>query len=116
VAVGVERYGDVGVPEHLRDDLGVYASREQQRRTRVPEVVEAYVGQASPPEEWLPVPVVEIVGVGGVAPGVRKHEPALRPGAVRWARRASCFSRYGRGVCAPGSLDRDYAAYARMKS
>jgi hypothetical protein len=35
------------------------------------------------PEEWLPVPVVEIVGVGGVAPGVRKHEPALRPGAVR---------------------------------
>lgn len=83
MTVGVERYGDVGVPEHLRDDLGVYAPREQQRRTRVPEVVEAYVGQASPPEEGLPVPVVEIVGVGGVAPGVRKHEPALRPGAVR---------------------------------
>jgi hypothetical protein len=47
VTVGVERYGDVGVPEHLRDDLGVYAPREQQRRTRVPEVVEAYVGQAA---------------------------------------------------------------------
>jgi hypothetical protein len=38
--VGIERDSDVGVTQHLRDDLGVDVLREQQCRARVPEVME----------------------------------------------------------------------------
>ena len=39
--VGMERDSDVGVTQHLRDDLEVDVLREQQCRARVPEVMEA---------------------------------------------------------------------------
>jgi hypothetical protein len=51
VAVGVERAGDVRVPEHLEDALWVDALREQQRRAGVPEAVEADVVQGP---DWTP--------------------------------------------------------------
>jgi hypothetical protein len=46
VAVGLERDGDVCLPENLGDDLGVLAGLERQRRPGVPEVVE--------PDAWQP--------------------------------------------------------------
>ena len=39
--VGIEGYGDGGVSQHLRNDLGVDVPRQEQRRARVPEIVEA---------------------------------------------------------------------------
>jgi hypothetical protein len=48
VAVGVQRYGYRGVPQHFTHDLRVNAFREQQRRARMPEIVEPYVGQLGP--------------------------------------------------------------------
>lgn len=41
VRVVVEGDGHVGAPDHLDDNLGVDVAREQERRGRVPEVVEA---------------------------------------------------------------------------
>jgi hypothetical protein len=41
VRVQVKRDANVGVPEHLADDLGVHPAAEQQRGQRMPQVVEA---------------------------------------------------------------------------
>jgi hypothetical protein len=83
VAVGVQSYRDGRVPQHLAHDLWMNVLCQKEVGAGVPEVVEPYVGKRGPPQEWLPVPVVEVAGVGGVDPGVGEHEPALRPGAVR---------------------------------
>ncbi len=46
--VGVERDGYGGVPQHLREDLGVHVLGQEQGSARVPEVVEAYLRQPRP--------------------------------------------------------------------
>jgi hypothetical protein len=53
VRVGVEGDGYGGVPEHVRDDLGVNVLGEQERGARVPEAVEAYLRQPGPLEQGL---------------------------------------------------------------
>lgn len=65
VAVGVEGDADVGVPEHLGDDLRVDALREQQGGAGVPQVVEANVRQPRLLEERLEVPRDEVLRVVG---------------------------------------------------
>ena len=50
MAVRVEGDRDARVPEHLRNDLGVYALREKEGGARVPEVVETAVEQIGPLE------------------------------------------------------------------
>ena len=39
VAVGVERYRDGGMPQHLGDDLGVYVLEQQYGRGGIPQLV-----------------------------------------------------------------------------
>ena len=53
MGVGVQGYGDDGVPKHLGDHLGVHVHGEQERGASVPEVVEAYLRQARSPEQRL---------------------------------------------------------------
>jgi hypothetical protein len=74
VTVSIQRDRDGGVPEHLGDDLRVYALRQQQRGAGVPEVVEADLRQPGPPKQGFPVPVVQVVAVRGVAPRVGEDE------------------------------------------
>ena len=51
MAVGIQGNGDAGMPQQLRDNLGVDVLGEQQRGARVPEIVKAYLGQPGPPEQ-----------------------------------------------------------------
>ena len=57
-----------GVLEHLRDDLGVDVPRQQQRRARVPQVVEADGRQAGLLEQRRKGPLPEVGGVHERAP------------------------------------------------
>lgn len=71
VTVGVERYRDPGVTEDPLEDLGVLAGLQPERCERVPQVVEANVGEVCALEERLEVPRGEVVAV---------HRPAVQ----RW--------------------------------
>ena len=51
VGVGVERYRHGGVAQELLDELGVRSFAQQQRRARVPEVVESHMGEVRLPQE-----------------------------------------------------------------
>ena len=51
VGVGIERYRHCGVAHEFLDELGVRSFTEQQRCARVPEVVEADVGDIRLPQE-----------------------------------------------------------------
>src|SRR5215211_3136217 len=83
VAVGVQRDGDGRVPEHLGDYLRVDAFSQEERRTGVPEVVEAYVGQPGPPQERLPVLVMEVVAPDRCAtPGAEHETPGVPLGST----------------------------------
>jgi hypothetical protein len=53
MGIGIQCDGDAGVPQHLGDDLGVHVLGEQQRSTRVPQIVKAYRRQPCSLEEWL---------------------------------------------------------------
>jgi hypothetical protein len=56
MAVHAQRYGDVRVSEHLAHHLRVNPAREEQRRRRMPQIVEANLGQTSPLEQWVILP------------------------------------------------------------
>ena len=45
--IGVQGHGYGGVPEKLLHDLGMHPSAKEQRGAGVPEVMEAYLWQAS---------------------------------------------------------------------
>jgi hypothetical protein len=51
VGVGVERNRHCSVAQELLDELGVRSFTEQQRRARVPEVMEAHMGEIRLPQE-----------------------------------------------------------------
>ena len=51
MGVGIERYRHCGVAHEFLDELGVRSFTEQQRCARVPEVVEADVGDIRLPQE-----------------------------------------------------------------
>ena len=74
VGVGVERYRHCGVAQELLDELGVRSFTKQQRCARVPEVVEADVGDIRLPQEggerWR-----TLEGLKGVPASVLKTRP-----------------------------------------
>ena len=53
VRVGIQNYGDGGVAEHLRDDLGVYVPAEKECGARVSEIVKTYLRYSSSLQERL---------------------------------------------------------------
>jgi hypothetical protein len=65
VGVGVERYRHCGVAQELLDELGVGSFTEQQRGARVPEVVEADVGEIRLPQEGGERTLAHVGGVEG---------------------------------------------------
>jgi hypothetical protein len=52
VGVPIEGDADLGVAKHLCHDLGVYPLAEEERRRRVPQVVEADPVESSPVEDF----------------------------------------------------------------
>src|SRR5918997_5669127 len=60
MGVGVEGYGDGSMSQHLRDDLGVYVSRQEQRRAGMPEVVKPDGRKSGHLEERLEGPLPEV--------------------------------------------------------
>ena len=77
VGVGVKGDGYRGVSQHLRDDLGIDVSRQEQRRARVPEVVEADSREPGLPKEWHEGPFPEGGGVYEGAPLRGEDEPLI---------------------------------------
>jgi hypothetical protein len=83
VRVGVERDGYGGVPQHLRDNLGVDVLGEQQRGAGAPEVVEAYLRQPRLLEQRLESVRGDVALVHGL-PGLgSKYEAVLLPQIAR---------------------------------
>src|SRR5215213_3059958 len=60
VRVGVQGDGYSSVPQDLRNDLGVYISRQEQRGAGVAEVVKSDAREPSLVQEWHEEPLSEI--------------------------------------------------------
>jgi hypothetical protein len=68
VGIGIQGYGYSGVSQHLGDDLGVDVPAQQQRRARVPKVVEPDGGKYGLLEEEREGPLPKIGRVHERAP------------------------------------------------
>jgi hypothetical protein len=75
VGVRIEGDGDGSVAEELLYEFRVYVSLEQERGTRVPEVVEGDLWHAGTLEERCERPVTEVGGINEAAALAREHEP-----------------------------------------
>ncbi len=81
--VGVERDGYAGMAQHLGDHLRVHILGEQDRGARVPEVVEAYLGQPRPLEQRLEAVCGDVAAVQRLADLGGEYEAVLAPQIVR---------------------------------
>jgi hypothetical protein len=75
VGVGIERYRHCGVAHEFLDELGVRSFTEQQRCARVPEVVEADVGDIRLPQEGGERTLAHVEGIEGVPVSLLKTRP-----------------------------------------
>jgi hypothetical protein len=75
VRVAVQGHADRGVPEQVLDQLRVSTAREQESSARVPEIVPAYIGHTSTPEQLLEVPVHDVLGAQGSTLARSENEP-----------------------------------------
>ena len=71
VAVGVERDGDLRVPEPLLHDLGVDPGGEQEARVRVAQVVEAHPREPDPGDERVEPSAEQVALEEGLPAAVR---------------------------------------------
>ena len=78
MGVGVEGYGDGGVPEKFLHELGVDAPGQKQRGGGVAQVVEAYArGETCPLEERREAALTQVRGVYGRARLGGEDEPLV---------------------------------------
>jgi hypothetical protein len=79
VRICVEGYGYCRVSKHFGDDLRVHVAGEQQRGTRVPEVVETDLREPRPLRERLERATGEVVAVEGLTRLGGEYEAVLAP-------------------------------------
>ena len=79
VGVGIQRQPDAAMPQEFTDDFGVDALLQEQRRSRMPQVVKADMRQACFVEEWPEGPAQEIARFHGLADLVCKDEVVIFP-------------------------------------
>src|SRR5262249_11098648 len=79
MAVDVQRDGDLGVTQELRNDLGIDPSAEEQRRSRMAQVMEADAGQPCFLQERVQLPPKHLDAVEWTSNAVGEDEPHLLP-------------------------------------
>ena len=71
------------MPREVLDELGMHAPAEKQSEARVPEVVPAYIGQPSSPEQRLEMAVDDVLRIEWCPLDGGEDEPRILIRATR---------------------------------